>query len=111
MRQIRYILLISLLVAFIAMPCVAQRDYDAHGNRRECRHHRPQYYVGNNDVYFDGRKIEGASKSSFSILRDGYAKDTWTVYYCGVKIDGASANSYYVFRTIEQPKAIRNIRV
>ena len=93
MRQILFTSIISLLVVFLAMPCVAQRSYDTHRNRREYRHHRPQYYVGNNNVYFDGRKIEGASASSFSILRDGYAKDIWTVYYCGVKIDEAKANS------------------
>lgn len=92
----RRILYIFLLVAFVAVPCVAQRDSDTRRDRREYRHHRPRYYVGNDDVYFDGRVIEGASASSFSILRDGYAKDTWTVYYCGVKIDGASANSFKV---------------
>ena len=86
-------------MAFVAVPCVAQRDYDTHSDRRECRHHRPRYYVGNDDVYFEGRKIEGASASSFSILHDGYAKDTWTVYYNGIKIDGASADSFKVLGT------------
>ena len=55
------------------------------------RHHRSPYFVSENKVYYDGREIEGASASSLSILRSGYAKDTWNVYYCGVKWMGRQA--------------------
>jgi hypothetical protein len=39
------------------------------------------------NVYFDAKKIEGASPDNFKVLRDGYAKDTWNTYYFGRKID------------------------
>lgn len=66
---------------------------DERGGRR---HHRPKYVIGNYDVFFDGRKVEGASASSFKILKYGYAKDAWSVYYRGAKIKGASESSFKV---------------
>ena len=39
-------------------------------------------------------KVSGASTDSFKVLRDGYAKDTWSVYFDGKKIDGASPDSF-----------------
>ena len=50
------------------------------------------------NVYFDGKKINGASPESFKVLRDGYAKDTWNVYFDAVKIEGASPDSFKVLR-------------
>lgn len=64
----------------------ACRDY------RDCR--ESPYFIGDNDVFFDGQKIKGASASSFRILREGYAKDSWNVYYLGRVIKGASADSF-----------------
>ena len=79
-----------------------QRCDRRHGSRpgyeHRGRHHRSPYFVSENKVYFDGREIEGASASSFSILRDGYAKDTWNVYFDGKKINGASPDSFKVLR-------------
>lgn len=79
----------------------AQRCHDRHhghtryDDRREWRHKSP-YFITDNAVFFDGHEIDGASASSFTILHDGYAKDTWNVYYCGVAINGASSNSFVV---------------
>ncbi len=44
--------------------------------------------------YYRGRKVEGASVSSFADLGGGYGKDNWTVYYRGWKVEGASASSF-----------------
>lgn len=35
------------------------------------------------DVYYMGRKIEGAMTSSFKVLKNGYAEDTFETYYRG----------------------------
>ncbi len=48
------------------------------------------YSKDNFNVYFMGKKIDGASAMSFETLSDGYAKDSWHIYYMGRKIDGAS---------------------
>ena len=48
------------------------------------------------DVYFLGKKISGASASSFRLLKDGYCKDAFDVYYFGEKVKGASASSFKV---------------
>ncbi len=45
-------------------------------------------------AYYNGKKIDGASASSFNSIGDGYAKDTWNAYYDGRKINGASASSF-----------------
>lgn len=47
-------------------------------------------------VYFAGRKVEGASATSFEVLNDGYAKDPWSIYFAGRKIEGASATTFNV---------------
>ena len=99
MRKILFIL--AMVVSLSASVASAQRRCDSHhedrpGYEHRGRHHRSPYFVSENKVFFDGREIKGASASSFSILRDGYAKDTWSVYYCGAKMDGASSNSFKV---------------
>lgn len=99
MRKILFIL--AMVVSLSASVASAQRRCDSHhedrpGYEHRGRHHRSPYFVSENKVFFDGREIKGASASSFSILRDGYAKDTWSVYYCGTKMDGASSNSFKV---------------
>ncbi|MDE6377575.1 MAG: DKNYY domain-containing protein, partial [Duncaniella sp.] len=65
-------------------------------DRRGHQHHRPTYFISDNKVFFDGKRVKGAVASSFEILRDGYAKDSWNVYYRGVKINGATSNSFNV---------------
>lgn len=35
------------------------------------------------DVYYMGDKVSGASSSSFKVLKDGYAEDTFDTYYRG----------------------------
>lgn len=99
MRKILFIL--AMVVSLSASVASAQQRCDSHhedrsGYEHRDRHHRSPYFVSENKVFFDGREIKGASASSFLILRDGYAKDTWSVYYCGAKVDGASSNSFKV---------------
>ena len=90
-------LIITLVWAmmFATTPCMAQNDCGRHGERKhEKRHHRPHYYIGADAVLFGDRKVEGASVTSFKVLNDGYAKDSWNVYYYGKKIEGASSDSF-----------------
>ena len=99
MRKILFIL--TMVLSLSASVASAQQRCDSHhgdrpGYEHRGRHHRSPYFVSENKVFFDGREIKGASASSFSILRDSYAKDTWSVYYCGAKMDGASSNSFKV---------------
>ncbi|MFQ7387519.1 MAG: DKNYY domain-containing protein [Alistipes sp.] len=48
------------------------------------------------DGVFQGRKVGGASASSFENIGKGYGKDAWSVYYRGEKIDGASPATFEV---------------
>lgn len=52
------------------------------------------YGKDNWNVYFQDRKVPSASANSFESLGGGYGKDNWNVYFAGRKIDGASANSF-----------------
>jgi hypothetical protein len=52
------------------------------------------YSKDNFNVYYMGRKIDGASAMSFQALADGYAKDNWNIYFMGQKISGASKLSF-----------------
>ena len=65
---------------------------NCHGERYEDR--RGRYTKDSWSVYYRGRKVEGASVSSFADLGGGYGKDNWTVYYRGWKVEGASASSF-----------------
>lgn len=65
---------------------------NCHGERYEDR--RGRYTKDSWLVYYRGRKVEGASVSSFADLGGGYGKDNWTVYYRGWKVEGASASSF-----------------
>ena len=38
-------------------------------------------------VYYDGMKVEEASAGSFNCLKDGYAEDNWNTFYKGRKLD------------------------
>ena len=94
MRKILFIL--TMVASLSASVASAQQRCDSHHEDRPCyehrgRHHRSPYFVSENKVFFDDREIKGASASGFSILRDGYAKDTWSVYYCGAKWTGLQA--------------------
>lgn len=58
----------------------------------ECRHGArhgivASYQKTDFDVFYRGRKIKGASASTFLELADGYAKDTFNMYYWGRKIE------------------------
>ena len=93
--------LIMILTIVICGTCAsAQGRHEGHCRhdqfRQEYRHRHSPYFITDDKVFFEGRRIDGATASSFQILHDGYAKDTWTVYYCGEKINGASAESFKV---------------
>ncbi len=65
-------------------------NYDFRGHRDG------GYFKSTFDVFYDGQKIEGASASSFQVLKNGYAKDSFNVFYRGKKIDGCSASSFAI---------------
>ena len=93
---------------------------NCHGERYEDR--RGRYTKDSWSVYYRGRKVEGASVSSFAdlgggygkdnwntyfrgeqlrpgqspdgMLGGGYAKDSWSVYYRGRKVEGVSVSSF-----------------
>jgi len=48
------------------------------------------------NVYFMGRKVDGASAMTFQVLSNGYAKDAFNIYYMGNKVNGASAMTFQV---------------
>lgn len=74
---------------------LVERYDDYNGSDRQYNGHRGGgYFKSNFDVFYDGRKIEDASASTFRELEDGYAKDAFNVYYRGRKVDDASANSF-----------------
>ena len=109
----RFFALLIPVMLLAVVPVAAQGRCGCRDCRDDCRHYRvPQYYVNDNGVFFEGRRVEGASPSGFVALGDGYAKDAWAVYYFGnkinfardswnvyyngVKINGASADSFRV---------------
>ncbi|CAF1247935.1 unnamed protein product [Rotaria sp. Silwood1] len=53
-----------------------------------------QYAQDNSNVYFMGKKVDGAYSNSFQVIGDGYAKDNFNVFYMGKKVDNAYANSF-----------------
>ena len=89
-----------------AETCAAQSprgDHRAnpHGERYEERHEdrRGGYTKDSWSVYYRGRKVEGASASSFADLGGGYGKDNWKVFYEGREVKDASASTFeYVGR-------------
>ncbi len=66
------------------------------GNDGDARPADAHYHITKWDVYFEGKKISGASASSFKDLGNGYGKDSFDVYYMGEKIKRASASSFKV---------------
>lgn len=52
------------------------------------------YVVDRWNVYYRGRKVEGASAASFKNLGGGYGKDAWSVFYGGMKIGDAATLSF-----------------
>ena len=54
------------------------------------------YVKTSNAVLFNGRKIEGASVSSFEILQGGYARDAFNVYFFGRKTDASGFSFKYL---------------
>ncbi len=55
------------------------------------------YVVTSNAVLFDGKKISDCAKS-FQDLGWGYGKDTFDVYYMGKKVNGAISSSFKVLK-------------
>ena len=88
--------LFSLFAVFAGVPhCLgspAPEEVRASQPGRERRH--GGYSKDNWTVYYEGRKVKGASASSFTDLGGGYGKDNWTVFYRGRKVEGASASSF-----------------
>ena len=74
---------------------VAQGQRHKHHGKIK-RHRREKYIVTDFDVFYGGRKVEGASAMSFKVLGRGYAKDDFGAYYKGKKIAGASAMTFKV---------------
>ena len=68
-----------------------------HGCRKHSPH-KPRYIISNNKVFFEGYEVEGASSINFTILKDGYSQDPWTVYFEGKKIEGSSPLNFKVLR-------------
>lgn len=56
----------------------------------------PGYMKTDFDVFFHGKKIDGASASTFRELADGYAADAFNVYFRGKQISGASPGTFEV---------------
>lgn len=52
------------------------------------------YFKSNFDVFYNGRKLEGASAGTFREIGAGYAKDSFRVYYCGQPLEGASPGTF-----------------
>lgn len=50
------------------------------------------YMKDNFNVYFNGKKVNGANASTFHQLSDGYAKDAFNAYFYGQKIGSTSGN-------------------
>ena len=93
----RFFALLIPVMLLAVVPVAAQGRCGCRDCRDDCRHYRvPQYYVNDNGVFFEGRRVEGASPSGFVALGDGYAKDVWAVYYFGNKINFASVESFQV---------------
>ena len=65
---------------------------NCHGERYEDR--RGRYTKDSWSVYYRGRKVEGASVSSFADLGGGYGNDPWKVVYQGREVPGASSSSF-----------------
>lgn len=70
----------------------APEDDDAAVYGQRGRH--SGYFKSNFDVFYDGRKLEGASAGTFREMGAGYAKDAFRVYYRGRLLGDASSNSF-----------------
>ena len=68
-------------------------DNGSHGKKR---HHNcnNDYLVSDFKVYYRGQVVEGATASSFSVIGEGYAKDSSRVFYKGQKVGDATASSF-----------------
>ena len=92
--------LFSLFSVFAGVPhCLgnpASEEVRASQPNRERRH--GAYSKDNWTVYYEGRKVKGASAQTFEELGEGYGKDAWKVYYRGKELPGASPGSFEVPR-------------
>ena len=98
MKIIKVLFIISIFCSLVTVKSFCQDTLDNHrwheqNEKHDRRYHSP-YLVSNDRVFFNGRRVDGATASSFAILKDGYAKDKWNVYYCGEKLKGATSNSF-----------------
>lgn len=55
-----------------------------------------RYHKTNFDVFYNGKKLDDASPSTFKEIGRGYAKDAFNVYYRGNKVEDATANSFLI---------------
>ena len=99
----RHFILTIILISGLA--CAARTDHNKHDNRHDRYEHidkghhgKPSYFITDSKVFYLGKELIGANASSFKILKNGYAKDTWNVFYCGEKLTGASSNSFKVLK-------------
>ena len=93
MKPIIYFILVVASMFSTAMCANAQNRFD---KADKCSRFqlKSRYYISNNNVFFNGVLISGASVSSFRILGDCYSKDSWNVYFCAHKVAGASPSSF-----------------
>ena len=72
------------------------RDADrrSHGRHGYDERHEEGYMVAGLNVYYRGRKVNGAYASTFKELGYGYGKDSFNAYYRGEKVQQAYASSF-----------------
>ena len=96
----KIILSLILILGFLCGNTAAQSRHEGHRRHaayeRFHYHHGSPYFIADDRVFYEGHEINGASASSFEILNDGYARDTWNVYYCGGIIKSATSDSFKV---------------
>lgn len=72
-------------------------DYPVNPNDDYNPYYTEGYIVTSNAVLYNGEKISD-SPSSFKDLGWGYGKDAFDVYYMGKKVNGASTTSFKVLK-------------
>lgn len=70
----------------------AYNNGDGYGHGQQA----PSYHMSSFEVFFAGKKVQGATASSFKDLGHGYGKDAFSAYYYGVKIPQSTGSSFEV---------------
>ena len=81
---------------YVGATAIQKHKNKHHGKNK--RHKRKKYVVTDFDVFYGGKKLDGASAMSFKVLGDGYAMDDFDVYYKGKNIKEATAMSFKVLQ-------------